>query len=113
MNGEHLRRLPDETATAVDWRPLAETSDLPKFVYAFDEKDGYRQTYEIRRSGKTRTLAKVRMETPVIYFYTKEEMEVSVNVQFPSGKITEWYPQASIVKKSREILFRRVSDQTE
>lgn len=83
--------------TAVDWRPLAETSDLPKFVYMLDENDGYRNTYESRLSGKTRKLAKVRMETPVIYFYTKEEMEVSVKVQFPSGKITEWYPQASIV----------------
>jgi hypothetical protein len=37
------------------------------------------------------------METPVIYFYTRNEMEVSVNVDFPKGKITEWYPQASVV----------------
>lgn len=82
---------------AIDWRPLAETSDLPKFVYTMDETDGFRGTYETRLSGKTRTLAKVRMETPVIYFYTKHEQEISVKVDFPSGKITEWYPQASIV----------------
>ena len=83
--------------TAVDWRPLDGASDLPKFVYNIADGDGFRKTYETRRKGKTRTLAKVRMETPVIYFYTKNEMEVSVNVGFPGGKITEWYPQASIV----------------
>ncbi|HMS40158.1 MAG TPA: hypothetical protein PKE69_08035 [Pyrinomonadaceae bacterium] len=84
---------------AIDWRPLSETSDLPKFVYTMDETDGFRETYETRLSGKTRTLAKVRMETPVIYFYTKHEQEISVKVDFPGGKITEWYPQASVVNK--------------
>ena len=34
------------------------------------------------------------METPVIYFYSGSEMDVSVKVDFPNGKITEWYPQA-------------------
>ncbi len=84
---------------AIDWRPLNETSDLPKFVYTMDETDGFRNTYETRLSGKTKTLAKVRMETPVIYFYTKQEQEISVKVDFPSGKITEWYPQASVVNR--------------
>ncbi len=82
---------------AIDWRPLAETSDLPKFVYTIDGGSGFRNTYESTLKGKTKTLAKVRMETPVIYFYTKHEQEVSVKVDFPSGKITEWYPQANIV----------------
>lgn len=85
--------------TAVDWRPLSGASDLPSFVYNDTENEGFRNTYEIRRSGKTRTLAKVRMETPVIYFYTKKEMEIEVSVEFPNGQITEWYPQASIVNK--------------
>lgn len=82
---------------AIDWRPLSETSDLPKFVYTSDESDGFRETYQTRRNGKTRTLAKVRMETPVIYFYTEQKQEISVKVDFPSGKITEWYPQAAVV----------------
>jgi hypothetical protein len=34
------------------------------------------------------------METPVLYFYTDRETSVSVNVSFPKGSITEWYPQA-------------------
>lgn len=88
-----------KSGSAIDWRPLAETSDLPLFVYTDKGADGYRQTYESRLDGKSRTLAKVRMETPVIYFYTKKEMDVSVNVDFLGGKITEWYPQASVVNK--------------
>lgn len=83
--------------TAVDWRPLNGASDLPGFVYDETKTDGFRNTYETRRNGKTRTLAKVRMETPVIYFYTKNEMEIQASVEFPGGNITEWYPQASIV----------------
>jgi hypothetical protein len=37
------------------------------------------------------------METPVIYFYSNNEMDVSVKIDFPKGKITEWYPQARLV----------------
>ena len=88
---------------AVDWRPLSETSDLPSFVYTSDKTNGFRNTYQSRLKDKTRMLAKVRMETPVIYFYTKSEMEVSLDVGFPSGKITEWYPQASVVNKQAGI----------
>jgi hypothetical protein len=84
---------------ALDWRPLNGASDLPKFVYNKDENEGFRETYgEKFVSGqKGNVIAKVRMETPVIYFYTPKEMEVDVKVDFPSGDITEWYPQASVV----------------
>jgi hypothetical protein len=84
---------------AIDWRPLNGASDLPKFVYTEAGNNGFRGTYgEKFESGqKGNVLAKVRMETPVIYFYTPNEMEVSVDVSFPQGKITEWYPQASVV----------------
>ena len=37
----------------------------------------------------------VSMETPVIYFYTDKEMRASVQVDFPKGWITEWYPFAA------------------
>lgn len=79
---------------AIDWRPLNEASDLPKFVYTETSGGGFRRTYQDPGKGQ---LARVRMETPVIYFYTDREMEVSVQVGFPQGKITEWYPQASVV----------------
>jgi hypothetical protein len=38
-----------------------------------------------------------KMETPVLYFYTKSPMRVSVHVDFERGLLTEWYPQASRV----------------
>jgi hypothetical protein len=40
--------------------------------------------------------ATVRMETPVIYFYSPEEKTVDVRVRFRRGLITEWYPRASV-----------------
>jgi hypothetical protein len=36
------------------------------------------------------------METPVIYFYSPEPATVSVNVRFPRGLITEWFPTAIV-----------------
>ncbi len=85
--------------TALDWRPLNGASDLPSFVYKITDEDGFRGTYTAKISGKDMKLVKVRMETPVIYFYTKNEMEIEASVGFPDGEITEWYPQASIVNK--------------
>lgn len=77
---------------ALDWRPLSGPSDLPKFVHTMQEgEDGLRHA---RPGGKGNITAQVRMETPVLYFYSDREMEVSVKVDFPKGKITEWYPQA-------------------
>jgi hypothetical protein len=88
-----------KNGVAIDWRPLNGASDLPKFVYTSAGVDGYRQTYGSKfvPGDKGHVVAKIRMETPVIYFYTGREMEVSVNVDFPRGQITEWYPQASVV----------------
>src|SRR5262245_37393705 len=42
---------------AVEWRPLAAPSDLPRFVD------------RLRFNVKSSLPAKVRMETPVLYFY--------------------------------------------
>src|SRR5258707_2561425 len=71
---------------AVDWLPLTGSTDLPSFVEHFSEvafKGGLRGT--------------VRMETPVLYFYSARETTVSVNVSFAKGLITEWYPRANTV----------------
>jgi hypothetical protein len=35
------------------------------------------------------------METPVIYFYSPKDESVRVDVDFPGGLITQWYPQAT------------------
>jgi len=71
----------------VEWRPLTGSTDLPSFVEHFRNvgfKLGLRGT--------------VRMETPVLYFYSPRAETVSVNVRFAQGVITEWYPRASRVE---------------
>ncbi|MBM3738828.1 MAG: hypothetical protein FJW39_23885 [Acidobacteria bacterium] len=74
----------------VHWRPLFGPVDLPEFV---------------RRVGgcgyPKAGFALIRMETPVLYFYSKEPAEASVKVSFPEGLITEWYPSASKVNALR------------
>src|SRR5260370_34766501 len=65
---------------ALDWLPLSGSPDLPPFVCRFGVKPLLRGT--------------VRMETPVLYFYSSKETDVAVKVGFPSGLITEWYPAA-------------------
>ena len=69
--------------TAVEWSPLTEPPDLPGFVEHF--------SYANFKLGLRGT---IRMETPVIYFYSDEELTANVSVRFPQGTITEWYPQA-------------------
>ncbi|MFN0205696.1 MAG: hypothetical protein ACKVS6_05225 [Planctomycetota bacterium] len=54
---------------------------LPKFVYHYEK-------HEKGFEG-----VNVKMETPVIYFYSKEERYVSVTVDFPKGVLTQWFPQ--------------------
>src|ERR1700687_2636880 len=50
---------------ALEWRPLNGSSDLPKFVYTIqDAKKGLRHP-----SYKADLTARMRMETPVLYFY--------------------------------------------
>src|SRR5262245_58849308 len=39
--------------------------------------------------------ARMKGETPVVYFYTKNRQNVSLHVGFPDGIWTQWYPQAS------------------
>jgi hypothetical protein len=46
-------------------------------------------TYE---EARTQLWGKVRMETPVIYFYSPTEYDAHVAVHFPRGVITEFYP---------------------
>src|SRR5258708_5818684 len=55
---------------AVEWAPLNGSTDLPPFVNRFGYKAGLRGT--------------VRMETPVLYFHSSKEADVSVKVSFPS-----------------------------
>src|ERR1041385_2970680 len=72
-----------EDGSAVEWNTLGCNSELPRFVNDY----GYRG-FKLNLSGT------VRMETPVLYFYTSRELDAHVKVVFPQGLITEWYPQA-------------------
>ena len=72
---------------ALDWHPFGGPTDLPCFVHRF--QIGY----------KASLTGKVRMETPVIYFYTPREMTARVRVSFPNGFITEWFPAATQVAR--------------
>src|SRR5438128_1331043 len=80
---------------ALVWRPLTVESDLPSFVYTVDKGDTWRG---LRYPSKSGLAVRVRMETPVLYFYAKEAMTAAVKVGFPSGRITEWYPTAQVSK---------------
>ncbi|MFY9555522.1 MAG: hypothetical protein WAV47_12490, partial [Blastocatellia bacterium] len=79
---------------AVEWRPLNGKNDLPTFVYDMSGLATGTGLRNGRQCVKCDMEAVVRMETPVIYFYTERETTVSVRVDFLQGKITEWYPQA-------------------
>jgi len=78
---------------ALEWRPLNGSADLPKFVHTM-QKEGLGLRHV---QNKAELSAQIRMETPVLYFYSKRELNVSAEVNFPKGKITEWYPQARAV----------------
>jgi hypothetical protein len=66
---------------AVEWLPQSGPADLPCFVQ--------------RNGWKSDLAGTVRMETPVLYFYAPHETIVGVNVRFPQGVVTEWFPPAS------------------
>lgn len=77
--------LSDSTGRVLRWyTPQSDHSALPAFV------------------GRNSALMKynmfttVRMETPVIYFYPDQPMEVDVAATFQNGAITELYPSAVV-----------------
>jgi hypothetical protein len=69
---------------AVPWQPLGGPADLPGFV---------RRSNDV---GKGLLTATVRMETPVLYFYSAQEASVDVSVGFRQGLITEYFPRAIV-----------------
>ena len=81
-----LTSVAAEDGRAVRWAALVGPPDLPCFVDRLSD-------------WSPKHLAGfVRMETPVLYFYSPRPVTLSVGVKFPQGWITEWYPRASIVK---------------
>src|ERR1700751_3088678 len=77
---------------AVEWLPLGlprfpASTDLPKFVEHISDAN-----FKLGLRGT------IRMETPVLYFYSPREVTVSAKVSFSKGLITEWYPHADSVQ---------------
>lgn len=76
------------------WRPFTAADDLPGFVYRLNPL--HAEARRDWRSIKTSLFAPARLETPVLYFYADEALSVAARVRFPGGRITEWYPQATL-----------------
>ncbi|HET9401913.1 MAG TPA: hypothetical protein VFO34_13280 [Candidatus Acidoferrales bacterium] len=85
---------------AVEWLPLTGSTDLPKFVEHLGTA-----------AFKTGLRGTVRMETPVLYFYSPRETNVSVKVGFKNGVITEWYPHASDAPSASAVMNASLSKQ--
>lgn len=74
----------------LEFRPLVD-NDLPPFVLDRARQSGAPNPLSnpLSKSGIS---VLQRMETPVLYFYTDREQQVSVRVGFPQGLLTEFYP---------------------
>lgn len=77
-----------------DGRPLpgleVEEAPLPPFVGSFD--GFYPLTKGLNRPVSNVT---IKMETPVLYFYSDQPRAVQVDVGFYGGIISQWYPDRS------------------
>jgi hypothetical protein len=59
-------------------------NDLPDFVHG----------YQSSKSKEGPQGGLISLETPVLYFYSDHPLTASVQVEFPQGTMTEWYPHA-------------------
>jgi len=84
------------------WQPLT-LSRLPDFVYNWS-RPGFAGASGALAGGvgKFTLMALQRLETPVVYFYSDKQQKVDLNVNFPDGWITEWFPRADSVSRVAE-----------
>lgn len=83
-----------------------EEESLPAFVHEFSLSDF--RTLKMRAGQSSRgeiAGVNIKMETPVIYFYSKEGLKVKVDVGFDGGIINQWYPQARNKKRRRQLIL--------
>ncbi|HEX3748213.1 MAG TPA: hypothetical protein VHW09_29995 [Bryobacteraceae bacterium] len=100
--------ISDGHGGAEPWSPLGVTSDLPCFVERLNGLQ-YKSMPQLPGTPSDQSIT-VRMETPVLYFYSPRKTAVSVGVDFPKGLITEWYPAASNVSPNRQFYLPPVRD---
>src|SRR5688500_9984985 len=68
-----------------------EEEELPKFVFSHrgvspHPDEGVKGIPEYITLDSVR----VKMETPVLYFYSQQELSLKVKVKFPYGSISQW-----------------------
>ena len=90
-----LTSVAGTNGSAMPWRTFGGPSDLPCFVESFGGFKGGLYAF-------------VRMETPVLYFYGSRDFTADVNVRFPNGTITEWFPKADLTRSYDAIEWRNV-----
>ena len=82
------------TVSGSDGRLLSglevEEERLPGFVFAHNGFSPANKGWDRPVRNVT-----VKMETPVLYFYSDKELPISVNVGFKGGSISQWYPDRS------------------
>jgi hypothetical protein len=92
---------------ATDWLPLGGPDDLPCFVEHFNDRaigqlkgvvGAALTAIPDYATARANLIGKVRMETPVLYFYSPAATRVDVRVDFPRGLMTEWYPKATVAQ---------------
>jgi len=90
---------------AVDWLPFTGSVDAPGFVHRdllpLQGLPGF--VYHAQKRLKFGLRGTIRMETPVLYFYSSRDLALSVHVSFAGGLITEWYPAASQVTPTEDV----------
>jgi hypothetical protein len=98
---------------SVEWSPLSGPQDLPCFVDRHRIQVKGRDIFGLLKVlpngspsvAAARPLtpivppavmrARIRMETPVLYFYSPADVDVRVKVSFDQGVMSEWYPRAT------------------
>lgn len=71
---------------------------LPRFTYQHGdftkraEAVYNKKGFDISPTNEPQNVT-VKMETPVIYFYSSKSQNATVQVDFPQGIISQWYPQ--------------------
>lgn len=83
--------LHDSTGAALKWYQSSKDQHaLPAFVH----QAKWSGNSPFMKATTPEGFATARMETPVVYFYPDEEMNISVTASLPAGRLTEWFPDA-------------------
>jgi hypothetical protein len=99
----------DRAGGSAPWSPLGAPADLPCFVEHLNGGQYKALITQPNPASSSQTVT-VRMETPVLYFYSPRKTTVSVGVDFPKGLITEWYPSTSRVRPGRGLNLPPIGD---